>query len=625
MLLDWIHNLKLKNKIALLYVALITTAFFLSAVFLYSYVADEIRQNAERNSTDLLIQVGNFFDEKLKGVIRQIYALRLNPDFNDTLSHFLFNDEKYRYALALSRFSSSFAEIGSMEEFVASIFMDTPKGDFFDLSQIKNPNYNFKKSRLYQQLRFSSAGSIYWGLSGRDEIYRGGKNVVPLVFRFAIDGYNGDLFIIVNLDQQAILNYLNWVYSVKGNWILILDEHNREVVSNKASRELAQQLLFKDVRKLQLISDNLRGNIKQRFGGTNYIIHYQGLTVAPWKIVNIQSEQVLLQKLNSFVIYLALLTAASIMVTVLFAMFLSDMITNPLNRLEKTIQKVTQGDFNVNFDYQYRDEVGRLGNTFNFMVREIRGLIGKLNDYIAQLQAEQEKVRKEQQLKRRAELKALQAQINPHFLYNTLESIHWMADQIQAVNISRMILALSKLFKTGLNNGRDIILIRDEIENIRSYLVIQKMRYGEKFDYQITVPDQLLDLMTIKLILQPLIENAIYHGIKEKAGTGTIKVIGQLAENGTDIQFTIEDNGAGIQPMALALINSRLQKGTGDDRHEQEKGYGIYNVNERIKLYFGPQYGLHFESEFGQWTKVTLLIPVFGEEELKKYVQNNGH
>ena len=616
MLLDWVRNLKLKNKIALACMTLIAVSSLISALLLYRYVAAEIRQNAYVNSADLLTQVSNFLDEKLKGIIRRVYALELNQDFNKTLSTFLFDDEKYRYALALSRFSNSFSEIRSTETFTESIFMDTPKGAFFDLAKIKNPDFEFKNSRLYRQLHFRPGEAVYWGLSCKDEIYRDGKLVVPLVFQFAVDGYNNDLYIVVNLDKAAILEYLSKLYSGAGNWSLILDNQGREVVSDHDSNA---RWLLADSSAIRAIARGSHGRLIRRHRGVNYSVSYQAMSVAPWKIVNIQSERVLLHRLNKFGFFVLMLTGACMLATLILAVLLSKSITHPLVMLENTIHKVTQRDFNVKFDYDYQDEVGQLGKSFNFMVEEIRALIQKLHQSILRLQEEKEKVKIEQQLKRQAELKALQAQINPHFLYNTLDSIHWMADQIQADDISRMTMALGTLFRTGLNKGHDIITIQNELENVDSYLTIQKMRYGEQFSYHIAVDEKIQQLLTIKLILQPLVENAIYHGIKEKPGPGVITITGALTENGGAVQLTVRDNGAGIQPLALGLINRRLRQENAAEQPQPEgRGYGIYNVNERIKLYFGNRYGLQFHSEWCRGTEVTILIPAVAPEEIAK-------
>lgn len=617
-MLNWIGNLKLKNKIALACIGLISLSSLFSAVLLYSYVAAQIRETADVNSADMMAQVSNFLDEKLKEILRRAYALQINDSFHKTLTDFLFNEEKYRYPMALSRLSGSFAEIRSTERLISSIFLYTPKGEFFDLAKIKNAGFNFENARLFQELQRIPDQSVFWGLSGKDEIYYDAKTVIPLVIRFSFEGYNGEILLVVNLDHQELLDYLDKVYSGLGNWTLMLDNNGREVA---VGEEPHARMVLGDTTVVSTIASGQQGIIKRRYGRENFIINYRGMTVAPWKIVNIHSEKVLLKEVNAFGAFLLMLTIASIIVGLVFTLLLSRSVTRPLAILENAIQKVTRRDFDVTFTYPYHDEVGQLGKSFNFMVGEIKRLIQKLNEYIVWLQEEKEKVQNEQNLKRRAELKALQAQINPHFLYNTLESIRWMADKIGAGDISRMTMALSTLFRTGLNQGKEFTTIQDEFENVSSYLAIQKMRYGDRFDYTIDLEPPLRQLWTLKLILQPIIENAIYHGIKERGGSGAIEIRAGLADDSGDIEFLIQDNGPGIHPAKLELISQRLAEGLLVETMLTEgEGYGIYNVNERIRLYFGDRYGLKFTSKWGQGTAVRILIPALRREEISKYV-----
>jgi two-component system sensor histidine kinase YesM len=613
-IIELIRNMKLKNKTALLSIFLVVFSTFLTTLFFYRYVEYLTRENAYVNSSEITTQAGHFMDEKLKDIIRRVATLTINSDFNKSLSRFLFTDDPYSHALTLTRFSGAFSEIRSLEGFIASVYLHTPKGDFYDLSRIPKRGFQFKSSRLFRQYQNQSGNPILWGVHGTDEIYLENKRVVPLTIPFSVDGYNGDILFVVNLDEQAVLDYFSSIYSRSdGNWILILDKRGRQVV---AGDDAIYAKFMTDPATVRAISSGPQGSFQRRYGTESYLISYREMGVAPWKIISFKSEKVLLRKLNRIGVYIAILTIPSLVISLIFALFLSKSITQPLASLEKTIHKVTRRDFEVKFDYDYKDEVGQLGQSFNFMVGEIKELIGRLNSSIRELRAEKEKVKTEQSLKRRAELKALQAQINPHFLYNTLDSIHWMADKIGAGDISRMTTALATMFRTGLNKGKEFIPIRDELENVRSYLVIQKMRYGNKFDYRIDFAPDLLSLMTIKLILQPIVENAIYHGIKEKEGAGSLEITGRRVNSDRDIEIHIKDDGIGINPMKLELLNRRFESGAANEG----EGYGIFNVNERIRLYLGREYGLKFYSKPGEGVDVRILIPVIGKEETDRYV-----
>jgi two-component system sensor histidine kinase YesM len=217
------------------------------------------------------------------------------------------------------------------------------------------------------------------------------------------------------------------------------------------------------------------------------------------------------------------------------------------------------------------------------------------------------KVREQENLKK-AELKALQAQINPHFLYNTLDTIVWMAEAKQNKQVIEIVHSLSSFFRIALSKGMDWIPIRQEIEHVRSYLQIQKIRYRDILDYRIEVDEDILDGTILKLTLQPLAENALYHGIKNKRNGGTIVVRAKRAGAEHAI-LEVEDDGVGFTPYKLGKIRSTLnesfdQSATGDG------GFGLENVNKRVKLYYGEEFSLSIYSQYQTGTKVTIKIPL---------------
>uniref|UniRef100_UPI00136CE0CB sensor histidine kinase n=1 Tax=Clostridium sp. C2-6-12 TaxID=2698832 RepID=UPI00136CE0CB len=241
--------------------------------------------------------------------------------------------------------------------------------------------------------------------------------------------------------------------------------------------------------------------------------------------------------------------------------------------------------------YKYNDEVGELGSSFNNMVKEINNLINL--------------VQKEEKSKRIAEMNVLQAQIKPHFMYNTLDTIRWMAEEHNEEDIVEIIEAFTNLLRISLSKGKEMISVQDELNHVQSYLIIQKIRYEDKLDYEIEFDENILDFEVIKLILQPLVENAIYHGIKEKRGNGKISITGKI--EGNLLCFTVMDNGKGMEEDVLNRINKMLA-GVGENKHEI--GYGIFNVNERIRMIYGDEYGLKYKSVYGEGTIVELRHPI---------------
>lgn len=613
----YVQNLSLKNKIFISCVSTIVIITLFLGIFLHQYVVKQITETFTENSSYTLIQASKYIDEKFRSILGRVNAMRQNTTFDKTLKDFLLNSKSEIYGnIALSEFSNSFIEIRSSDSFIDSVFMHTPKKDFYDFSRPLNYGTDIKKTELYKKIQ-EEPSILYWGTRGISEIYKTNHIVIPIVFRFEIDGYNGDVLLGINLSERYIASYLEDVRPNDNSLTIIIDNQGDELVS---SSNPIINTLKKDRNLMNEILSEPSGDRKVEYEGIRYLITYQATEIAPWKIINIKSESDLVNKLNKFKLYIFVLMILSIGFCFIFSWLIAKTMVRPLEKLQSIMVSATDRDFSARFHYHYNNEIGKLGQSFNYMVTEIEKLIFELENSVIQLKEEKEKVKIEQLLKRRAELKALQAQINPHFLYNTLDSINWKANEIHAYEISKMTNALATLFRTGLSRGNELIPFKDEILHISSYLEIQKMRYGEKFNYEIKIDEGLLEVFTIKLILQPLIENAIYHGIKQKNGIGQIDVMVKTCEQ--DINIQIIDNGIGIHPLKLQMINKRLTENVIVDKD----GYGIYNVNERIHLYFGADsnYGLTLQSKQDEGTMAQLLLPIISREDVEEYVHYFG-
>ena len=272
---------------------------------------------------------------------------------------------------------------------------------------------------------------------------------------------------------------------------------------------------------------------------------------------------------------------AAVGFSVLAAWGLSRSIYTPIKKLHDVTTTITKNDLQALVTSDNVDEITELGMSFNIMIGKIRELLDS-------------KIKEQENLKK-AELRALQAQINPHFLYNTLDTIIWMAEAKKTDQVIEIVSALSSFFRISLSKGKDWITIGEEIERTRSYLTIQKMRYRDILDFKIEVDERVADNTILKLILQPLVENALYHGIKNKRQGGTI-IVRAKQKNENEVLLEVEDNGIGFTPEKLAQLQAELDDDSGDIR--LESGFGIGNVNKRIRLYYGKQYGLSVKSEY---------------------------
>ena len=311
------------------------------------------------------------------------------------------------------------------------------------------------------------------------------------------------------------------------------------------------------------------------------------------------NEQYTLMR-SSFVrweIFSIVLIVSAVGFSVLAAWGLSRSIYTPIKKLHDVTTTITKNDLQALMTSDNVDEITELGMSFNIMIGKIRELLDS-------------KIKEQENLKK-AELRALQAQINPHFLYNTLDTIIWMAEAKKNAQVIEIVSALSSFFRISLSKGRDWITIGEEIERTNSYLTIQKMRYQDILDYKIQVDEKVTNYSILKLILQPLVENALYHGIKNKRQGGTI-IVRAKPKNESEVQLEVEDNGIGFTPEKLTQLQEELEDDSGDIK--LESGFGIGNVNKRIRLYYGKQYGISVKSEYHTGTCVTLVIPAIKEE-----------
>lgn len=295
-----------------------------------------------------------------------------------------------------------------------------------------------------------------------------------------------------------------------------------------------------------------------------------------WSIVNVVEKNELSEESKGIRLISFLVAGCVLVVGFIMARIISRTISQPLKQLENTIAQVGEGERHITEEFDY-SEVGRIGQKFKEMVNTNL----ELSEHLMAVKLNE----------REAELLLLQSQINPHFLYNTLDSLYFVAIMHGDDQMAEMVEALSDNFKLALNNGNKYIKVADSVKWMQGYMKLQNMRYNNRFELFVDISREILQRETITFIFQPFIENAMYHGLEPKIGKGKISLRGWQEQN--DMIFTIEDDGVGI-----------------DDMSRLENGYGVRNVIERIKLNYGEKYGVTFESSPGKGTKVTIVVPV---------------
>lgn len=402
-----------------------------------------------------------------------------------------------------------------------------------------------------------------------------------------------------SLDQSEIEHYLTDAGWETSGFVVLVDANNRIIAGGDS------KWLMKDMSE---VFPNLHG-LTETSGVSNvlrgmhpYTVLYNGLPRVGWKLVGFIPTDIY-QKQNGFVLTV---TAVTILIALLLAMalviYFLRWVTNPLMKLTKYLKDLNPDETIQTFEVKSADEVGLLVHSYN-----------KLSDRISRLK---DQVQLNEAMKKEADIMALQAQINPHFLYNTLSSIHWIALMNKDRQIAEMVGALSDFLRFSLNKGEEFCVVQQEVSHAQNYAYIQAIRFPDQFEIEFFIDPEMTQSVMLKLLLQPLIENSLIHGIQKKKTKGHIYVHGELREH--DMKFVVEDTGIGMDEAKLrdihgqlALANQKLgiRSEADEERKKVVTSYGLINVHRRLLLHYGAGAGLVLESTLGTGTRITFLIP----------------
>lgn len=550
-------------------------------ITLYSKFDNLVEQNAIFNTRQIIEQVNLNLDYYLKGMLEisnysdgVIYNTEdLTDKKLEEQMNAILNSRKDIVSLAV--FSKDGEMIADFPSYKLKDNVEIAKQDWFETPIKEQGNLFFS----FPHVQNIFEGQHSWVVSlGRQITYR--KN-----------GKKEQGVLLVDMNFSAIDQICRNVTFGKKGYIYLIDSKGNIVYHPQ--QELINMGLKQE--KIDEVQEQVFGRYFDNVDGKKRLITIETVNYCRWRIVGIAyMEEIANMKKEVWSYFVLILTAGSLFV-VFISMLISAKISKPIKELEKSMKKVEKGEFDINIDIKGEAEVAQLSKAFNLMVLRIKTLM--------------KQIVYEQEEKRKSELNALQSQINPHFLYNTLDSVVWMAENGKSADVITMVTALARLFRISISRGRNIITVKQELEHARNYLIIQNVRYKNKFKYEIEAEEKVLQYKTIKLILQPLIENAIYHGIEYMVDEGFIKV--SVKEEYDKLLFTVEDNGLGIEPHKIKnLLKQESIKGNGS-------GVGVRNVHQRVQLTFGKEYGLSIESELEQGTKVKIYLPIMKDEGLE--------
>lgn len=534
----------------------------------YKASVDAIEQNYRASYQSTLKNSSRVLDMNLKNIVDVGRSFLNDKSFQQILE----NGNKY----GGSKFSSGDRtklrkvanEMASQQVWVNYIVFTDLYGHVYQLNNINQGTYDFYMYYADKDILKEDWVKVANEAKGRevffkDSILAVGSKAGFCYAKYMINPSDGEGmgYMVVGLSQKLLgKSFVMGNESFNSSNFMVLDEDGELIyfVGNE-ERETAIMEAFSNPEKNSLY---LFSSV------TNY--------TTGWSIVNVVEKNELSEESKGIRLLSFLVAGCVLIVGFIMARIISRTISQPLKQLENTIAQVGEGERHITEEFDY-SEVGRIGQKFKEMVNTNL----ELSEHLMAVKLNE----------REAELLLLQSQINPHFLYNTLDSLYFVAIMHGDDQMAEMVEALSDNFKLALNNGNKYIKVADSVKWMQGYMKLQNMRYNNRFELFVDISREILQRETITFIFQPFIENAMYHGLEPKIGKGKISLRGWQEQN--DMIFTIEDDGVGI-----------------DDMSRLENGYGVRNVIERIKLNYGEKYGVTFESSPGKGTKVTIVVPV---------------
>lgn len=578
----WFENLSIRKKI-FCYLLIVILLPFILLGFLQSRISTrEIERIMTQNTEKILNQVDMVMGFYIREIENSITILESHPE----VEQFLCGEETEETESTIRDFLRVFRE--RYPEMAGILIV---RGDDHYIS---NEIHRVSKDSLLEERWYQGAArnpyAFYTeskpiGRNLASNINYSGDEILSVV-KAVVDPKTGRCLgvILIDFKLSTLDDHIRSVNTDQEGFLYVMDSNGEIVYApyNPVVYRIDNQYLIRSGKEKSTASIN----------GSFYQILCKDCTNSDWTVVGVFP----LSAVTSVVNMLRYVTAAIFVCTMILALIFSRRcnrtIIEPLSKLQRLMETAEDGNLDVCFHVRYHDEIGKLGNSFNRLLAEIKRLL-----HI---------VEQENKLKREAEFQVLQEQIKPHFLYNTLGTINWMAIEYGASEIVEVVTALTNLFRISLSKGKEYIPVSSEIQHVRNYLIIQKVRYEDKFRYEINLEEELSGYMVLKLILQPLVENSIYHGIKESEKSGKISVIAKKEEE--KLVFLVQDDGVGMTQAKVQQINAMFASG------EKTVGYGLFNINQRLKYTFGEEYGLRIESEPGKGTTVFVYHPLMEED-----------
>lgn len=585
-----IRRLSLKKKILVFVASILFLAISAVGVYAYFLAANQAVEKVIETQLGLVRQVSNNFDYILNDLSNISSLIIFDHNFQKEIKEISVNRSELSYDLRilLDRILATKTYIAMISIYgYNGLVYSTGSG--FTSNQVV-PFADFQNNPIYlKALKLNGDIGVEFFHNDPPVVIDNRRRRI-LMYRMIkdINQYNNLGVLLLWIDEEKIRSIYRANIPDESSAFIV--DQNGIVVSHSEPAHIQEPIHGQPYSKF-LKEQN--GSAILNINNQKTLFTFSTSTETGWKVVTLTPSTILSERISWLALVIVAMGIICYLLLFFLSLFITSIITDPLKQLSESIKKVRAGDFSQQVRFTNEDEIGELGRGYNGMISYIKDLI--------------ERVYKLQIREREAELNALQAQINPHFLYNTLDTIFWKAERNQVPEISEMVLALSRIFRLSLNRGNELTTVAQEQELVQEYLKLQQMRFQRKFTYAIDIDPRLLDKKIPKLIIQPFVENAIIHGIEELESGGHLQINGRFEQE--RMIFTITDNGVGMDDQKINDILAR-------NSNQQENpvgvsgGYAVKNVLERLELYYSSNHELKFISTPGKGTTVTINIPI---------------
>ena len=580
-----VYNRSIRNSIFIYFTITSLVAVLLIVISIYSRLSSQLYDTVKQENVNLVNRVDSSMEVYLRNIMKLSDTIYYGIIKNTNLS-----EDSIGEKLTLL--------YNNNKEQVSNIALISKEGEPISVVPAARFRKNFKaEDEEWFVNALNKTENIHFTLPHVQKMFEKGDNSYKWVISMSraveitVGGSTEQAVLLIEMAYQGLEEVLDEVTLGNGGYIYLMDS-NGDIIWHPKFELIASGR----VKENNLVAAGYDdGSREEVFNGTRQTVVTKTVGYTGWKLVGvIKGTGISLNMLKTrlFIVFVILLI---IFIVILINSYISFRVTNPIRELEKSVKELEEGNLDADIYMGGSYEVQHLGKSVQDMKFRIKGLMQDIVN--------------EHEEKRKSEFDSLQAQINPHFLYNTLDIIVWQIENEKQSEAVHTVTALARFFRLSLGKGKNIVTVKDEIDHVKNYLMIQHMRFKNKFDYEFDIAEEVLELPSLKLMLQPLVENAIYHGMEFMDGDGMIMVKAWRKED--ELYLSVADNGLGMTEDKVEMIlTGKSTSGNG-----RGSGIGVKNVNERIKLYFGEAYGLTIDSEPDEGTTVIIHLPAKDEKE----------